>query len=122
MGTADYFFVLLREVLAREVRDDFARVALDGAAAARFVGFRVALPRVPLPLAAPPRVVSAALTLFAAAFPAALAALPAPRTAASPSLSILPAARLACPVACSAFLACRVAAAFFAEADRCAFV
>ena len=92
-----YFFVRFRDVLAREelARDDFA-------------------PRLPA--------VSAALTRFAAALPAALAALPAARTAASPSLSILPAARLAWLAPCSAFLACRVAAAFFAEADLCAFV
>src|SRR5947209_2209499 len=49
-------------------------------------------------------------------------ALPAAPTAALPSFSILPAARLAWPAACSAVLACRVAAAFFAAADLCAFV
>jgi len=114
----DHFFVLFR---AAPERVDFARVVFARAVAPLAEG-----PRVPLELLRPAALVafavSAAVARLAAALPTALAALPAADTAALPSLSMRPAARFAWPADCSAFFACRVAAAFFAAADLCALV
>jgi hypothetical protein len=111
---AGYFFVLLRDppVLELLVRVDFARVVF-----ARPVVAPAEAPEADLPREVPLRAVCSAPILFTAALPADFAALPAARTAVSASFSILPAAFLAWLADCSAFLACRVAAAFFAEAD-----
>jgi hypothetical protein len=114
-----YFFVLLRVVVERVA---FARAAFGRAVLVRAVEPRAAAPRAELRRVLVASAVSAAVALFAAALPVALAALPAAPAAALASLTIRPAARLACPASCSAFFLWRVAAAFFAAADLCAFV
>lgn len=81
----DYFFVLVRAVL---VRVALARVAF---------GRRVVVPPALALRLGAPRAFDffAASVLFEVALPAALTAFPAADTAALPSLTILPAARLA---------------------------
>jgi hypothetical protein len=118
---AAYFLPLLRTAGARAA---FGRALAPLAVAPRALEPRAVVGLAFLERDAPLRAlaVSAALARLAAALPADLTALPAARTAASPSLTILPAARLACPADFSASFAWRVAAAFFAAPDLCAFV